>query len=215
VHQGRLKIASENAIGGLMRSIARHRPSRVLEIGPGIGTLSYAMLAKMKSLALHDSGDFLFVTVEDDPFCANQLQKNLQAFDGLYRLLRSTAELEPDLDFDLIVVDGREAPDGGSAGVPYTDALRPHGMIVVEGQRNRQQRRIRESQRSFLHRKMRSANRDRRRDGAGIRNPRFKSYHVYLFEPTALDRADLIIRSSSRKLRRTLRERLGSENRPS
>jgi protein-L-isoaspartate O-methyltransferase len=197
-----------------MRSVARYRPTRVLEIGPGIGTLSYSILAKMKSLALHECDDFLFVTVEDNEFCAQQLQKNLQEFDGLYHLCESIADLDPDLDFDLIIVDGGERPDDKKALIQYTDFMREHGMILVEGQRNRQQLHIRESQRPFIHRKMRSLRQNRLWDGTGIRDPRFKSYHVYLFEPSGRDRAQLIARSYSRRLGVNLLKRLSLGHRP-
>jgi predicted O-methyltransferase YrrM len=211
VHEGRVKIASENTIDGLMTSIIKYRPKRILEIGSGIGTLTHTILSTMTSLELHEHEDYLFMTLEDNPFCLSQMAKNLHEYEGLYRVINSTNELSSDLEFDLIIVDGRGKFDDRKRATNFDDLLSRKGMIIVEGQRTFQRSFIGESyrNRTFVHVKMRSLKQNLSPDGTGTRNPRFKPYHVYLFEPGLSDRvlvpAKGFLRKKGAKAMRRLR----------
>lgn len=65
-------IATQHAISGLMRWLHRVRPSRVLEIGPGIGTLSYTVLRWAEGAGV----PIELTCVEQDAFCRSALIEN-------------------------------------------------------------------------------------------------------------------------------------------
>ena len=58
---GMVGIASEHAIEGLIEVLERYRPRRILELGSGIGTLTYTILATARRLGLdREEGGFTF-----------------------------------------------------------------------------------------------------------------------------------------------------------
>lgn len=73
------------------------KPLRVLELGGGIGTLSYTILAN--SNAVLD-------IYEDDEFCLKSLETNLAQFKGRFNIILSYRILPPVRFYDLMIIDG-------------------------------------------------------------------------------------------------------------
>jgi len=187
-YPGSEHIASENAIRGLIGVLKRARPRRILEMGSGIGTLSFTIISTMRELR---PGDYQLVMVEHHPFCRAQLAINLG--DEFYRttLVRSGREI-PSGEFDLIIVDGGDTFDDR-----YLRFLAPHGMLFVEGHREPQRRIVEQSGRPFvraLYRSMQMEHAEHaavlHRRNAGGRTVRWSGgYWIYQMNPTWTERA--------------------------
>lgn len=79
-------------------SLCEHeKPERILELGGGIGALSYAMLKH---------SDAYVDIYEDDDFCKDELQKNLKEFDGRFSIIPNYRILPPHRAYDFIIIDG-------------------------------------------------------------------------------------------------------------
>ncbi len=144
-HGSLIGIASYKAVHGMTRLIHSRRPMRILEIGSGIGTLTATILYAARSSTLCDHPEFVFATLENHPFCLQQLSKNLHEFTGSYTLIHSVDALShmPVRQFDLIVVDGGGGKDNDDAGHQnISGLLAPKGMIFIEGDRSRQRSEI-------------------------------------------------------------------------
>jgi hypothetical protein len=124
-------IASVFTISGLVHAMARSRPQRMLEVGAGIGTLTYAASAVARELYGDQSDQFVLYAIEDHDGCREALVKNLQDFAGRYTLLRNTAELPHNAaPFDLLCIDGRQ--------LDQLPPMNPRAIIYIEGDRREQ-----------------------------------------------------------------------------
>ncbi len=179
-------IASEQAIGGLSALIRRRRPARILEIGAGIGTLTFTILETATHLGLDQHPEFRFYTIENNDYCLGQLEVNLEDHAGRYRVLHSSAEL-PSTRFDLIVVDGGGDLENDMGVMRFDHMLARGGAILVEGGRAFQRELIESwyGHRDFISGKLESLNPVllERRSGRRAKN---KPYHLFVFEPTFL-----------------------------
>lgn len=201
-------IASEHAIGGLLALVRGRRPTRILELGAGIGTLTFTILEAVTELGIDRRPGYAFYTIENNEFCLGQLAGNLGGFAGRYRILRSTDEL-PKLRFDLIVVDG-----GGDLGndmgvMSFDDRLARGGAILVEGGRSFQRQLIERwyGHRSFVYGKFTASNPtlSARRVELEAKN---KPYHLFVFEPGAFEGTMLRCKSFGNQLGTRIRRRL-------
>lgn len=135
--EGSIHIATPLSIC-VLRDLVQKAKS-VLEMGAGIGTLTYTMLT---------SSDVLLDIYEDNDFCIAQLKKNLQQFEGRYTLLTSYRQRPPRECYDLVIVDGGngEKHDGGDRHViSEIFSLIVPKVIYIEGVRRPQRKKIRES----------------------------------------------------------------------
>src|SRR5919108_5250032 len=62
-------IASEQAISGVLDCINKFRPLRILELGAGIGTLTYTALNAVVLQQIHKQKGYAFFTIENNDFC--------------------------------------------------------------------------------------------------------------------------------------------------
>jgi|GEM_PF-7089596 len=186
---GRVGIASEHAIHGVLSVIKRKKPKKILELGAGIGTLTYAILNSTNAKGIQKDENYVFYTIENNEYCLNQLTINLQDYKGLFTVLSSTNELPEDILFDFIVVDG-----GGDLGndmgvMPFGNMLAPKGIILVEGGRAFQRKKILEwyANRAVIQVKSMATNivTVSRISSTKIVN---KPYHIFIFEPNLLDK---------------------------
>jgi len=138
VQVGSDSIAKPVSIQVMFDFCRQNNPSRILEMGGGIGTLSYALLKH--SQAAVD-------IYEPDDFCLQKLKENLATFEGRYRLIEDYRILPPQREYDLVVVDGgnpsKERPRGEKYG--YFEAvwffllyLKSVKHVYVEGHRHLQ-----------------------------------------------------------------------------
>lgn len=92
-------IATEFALVHLSALLSELRPSRVLEIGAGIGTITRLILD-------HPSEVDLLVSTEENEFCRQALAKNIgDTHAGRWRLISSPNE-ERAGAYDLVIFDG-------------------------------------------------------------------------------------------------------------
>ena len=187
---GKVAIASRHAIGGLIRVIEWRRPEKILELGAGIGTLTFTILATATRLELHRRPGFCFYTIEDHPLCLEQLARNLSRFAGLYRIVGSTEELrDAAVGFDLIVVDGGGDVPGDIKVMDFSNMLAPRGVILVEGYRLFQRKLIAQwyGDRKPIY--LKSEPLRRQLHSAATSEPaENKPYHLFVFEPAGVQR---------------------------
>src|SRR5438552_2510169 len=126
---GSQHIATHGAIEGLIRWLSRARPSSILEVGAGIGTLTYAAVETLNRLG----HPYRLTCLEDNAFCLEQLRNNLaehwrrfEVYDGMGAVPADRGQ------FDFIILDG------GSTSKEYFQRVAPRGVVFVEGWRLRQ-----------------------------------------------------------------------------
>ncbi len=109
------------------------KPKRVLEMGGGIGTLSYTILS--------NSNAFLDI-YEQNSFCRSRLEENLKQFQGRYQIINTYRMLPPSREYDLMIIDGG-AGKGRDKGyfqsawffLSYIQSIK---IVYVEGRRRLQ-----------------------------------------------------------------------------
>jgi len=125
-------IATQETIEKIVDLVKDNKIKSVLEIGSGIGTLTYAVLSNCNA----------YVTAyEPNDVCIEQLKKNLEGFNG-YEIVQNWRELPPRKQYDLIIVDGG-AGVGSDFGFPrliyaYLQYLEDFKYVLVEGYREAQ-----------------------------------------------------------------------------
>jgi len=102
-------IATEKAIKGLIKWLKRHRPKAVLEVGAGIGTLTFACVAALSEGS--EGSDKLspsrLISIEPNDFCRSALRENLRDQWGRFELIRGLTELSAKPGpFDFVIIDG-------------------------------------------------------------------------------------------------------------
>lgn len=93
-------IASDFALAHLSAFVKAIRPTSILEIGAGIGTVTRLLLR-------HDAHPQRIVSTEDNPFCLEQFAANIVRDAPLHHeLVTDQGALNPETDqFDLVVID--------------------------------------------------------------------------------------------------------------
>ena len=128
------QIASEFAMGALWAWLWGRAPMRILEVGSGIGALSWVIADYLTYLLGRPEA----ISVEDDPWCRTEWERNLAAWPVKPILY----DKPPPFDsFDLVVLDGPQMPDDGWA------CLAPGASVFVEGNRREQRAGLRLSMR--------------------------------------------------------------------
>jgi len=109
------------------------KPKRILEMGGGIGTISYALLK---------FSDAFVDIYEHNEFCRGKLKENLAEFNGRYQVIDDYRILPPERVYDLMIVDGGS---GKGKGGGYHEAvwffimyLKSVKIVYVEGNRRLQ-----------------------------------------------------------------------------
>lgn len=90
-------IAGQETLEEIIHYLKNHHVHNILELGAGIGTISYAALRNS-----HAHIDLY----EPNEFCINELQKNLSEFNDRYTLIDNYRTLPPKKSYDLVIVDG-------------------------------------------------------------------------------------------------------------
>lgn len=157
-YPGSQYIAKSGAIHGVSEQIARLRPTRILEVGAGIGTLTYTIITTLEMVGHHAR----VVSIEHDAFCLDALPRNLGPALGKVELRPDTRGLEP-AAFDFVIVDGGTLERGA-----YTELVAPRGRVLVEGFREHQRVAIREAGRPCT---IRNVWEGTARDGGYLANP--------------------------------------------
>lgn len=190
---GQVGIASEQAIKGLIKAIRRYRPITILELGAGIGTLTFTILETVSELNVHEQSGFVFWTIENNEFCLEELARNLKDYEGMFQVADSPqAVRDKNICFDLIVVDGGGDMPNDMGPMDFSGMLAEGGAVLVEGYPLFQRQSIERwyGKRPNVSISM-AALRQTIRDKHTKRIAKNKSYHLFVFEPTLLDRLRL------------------------
>ncbi|MGC8667505.1 MAG: hypothetical protein ACP5VE_05260 [Chthonomonadales bacterium] len=189
-------IASLHALHGLMWWVLRRRPSTILEVGAGIGTLTSGLLWSVERIAAAGAARPILISTEDNAFCVQQIAKNLA--DQLERFhLISDMDAFPQgvASVEFVVIDG------GVLDERYFTRLAPRGVVFFEGFREKQ-RKLLESTvkgRSWVQANFRS--RDRR-----------EGYWIYQLEPTFWERIWFGARNLGDRIRLRVKLLLGNRS---
>lgn len=204
-------IASEHAIGGLIKIIKKKRPKKILELGSGMGTLTYTIMASLGNF-FGKEFSYDFYTVENDEFCLGQLKKNLEGFEDKYTVINNTSEvLSKGTQFNLIVIDGGSNLPSDMGPMNIENMVERKGVIFIEGYRRYQREMIKKwyADRNYITVNIRAAKNFINWENERIKN---KAYWLLQFEPTALQRINFFLLYLRDKLigpRRKIMERLG------
>jgi predicted O-methyltransferase YrrM len=160
------KIASPQSIQGVIGTIRSERPRAILEVGTGIGTLTFAIVGTLAEI----SSTATVVCVETNEFCLGQLRANLGSSLQRVTLVHDVNQLKRK-SFEFAIIDG-----GTLEHAAYADFIAPHGIILIDGFRQKQRDAIRGSGRPVAFAHVRGA------------NPRDGAYWLARFEPTLIER---------------------------
>jgi precorrin-6B methylase 2 len=161
-------IASEHAIAGLVKWLIRKQPRQLLEVGAGIGTLTFTCLATLQQIkARVASYDFQLTSLEGNAFCLSALQQNLSEQWGRFELTQnSPAFAALPTRFDFVIIDGGEQDSA------FVSKVAPRGIIYIEGFMGKK------------HELIAATHRQRPYVGTNFRSKdRKSSYWIYQFEP--------------------------------
>lgn len=130
-------IASPIGLHALLAVVDKTKPKYILEVGGGIGTLSYALLTYSEAR---------IDVFEDHPFCIDQLRKALVRYEDRYTLLDTYERYAlPRTAYDVVIIDG-----GGHAFIyNLIRELDDVRVIFIEGGRREQRKQAR---RALRHR---------------------------------------------------------------
>ena len=131
---GSEQIATPFAIHALRQFLWTHAPRRILEVGAGIGSLSWVLADYLTYLCGYAEA----VSVEDDPWCRTEWERNLAPWRRRPLLFDKVPPYE---FYDLVVLDGPQMPADGWA------CLAPGASVFVEGNRREQRAALRLSMR--------------------------------------------------------------------
>ena len=131
---GAYAIATPVNISAIIAYCISKKPKRVLELGGGIGTLTYCIL---------NYTDAVVEVYEENVFCRGKLLENLDPWSSRISLKESYAQVPSKTEYDLVIIDG---PD--SETIEKRDkltfqvlaALENIECIFIEGSRYSQRR---------------------------------------------------------------------------
>lgn len=127
--EGNQHIASEFAVLKLQELLEGFKVKSILEIGLGIGAVAGSLLKVNKDLA--------YTGTENNEFCLKALKRNIGKDYERLNLFSGINDLEPKGNFDLIIIDGKDA------GLQQLSRhLSSKGIIAIEGDRHDQQREL-------------------------------------------------------------------------
>ena len=117
-------IANLFAIEKVLDIIEFNKPKRILEVGLGIGSISYSVIDYLSN----NKADFEYFGTEANEFCLNQLPKNLKNHYSKVKLFSNIEEIYTKEKFDLIIIDGSD-----SSIEKICDLIKNNGTIFIEG----------------------------------------------------------------------------------
>ncbi len=131
---GSNEIAGMVTLREVIRFCREHKPRAVLELGGGIGTISYAVLSNC---------DATMDIYEHNDFCIGALNENLKEYKERFAIIPSYLSLPPRREYDLIIIDGGKGKHERDGGFPrginaYIHSLDSLKVIFIEGERKSQ-----------------------------------------------------------------------------
>lgn len=127
---GNQHIASLFAIHKLLNILNIYKPKKILEVGLGIGSISYSIIDYLSYKKIK----YEYHGTEANEFCLNALPVNLKEYFKNIKLNNSINEINNTKYYDLVIVDGSD-----SALEKVSKLLTKNGIIFIEGDRKNQQ----------------------------------------------------------------------------
>lgn len=130
---GNQHIANLYAIEKILDILYIHKPKRILEIGLGIGSISYSILN------YYDERNRLveYYGTENNTFCIESLSINLDKYHSKLNIFSSVKDIKKFDYFDLVLIDGSDKSLKDIAKL-----ITKNGLIFIEGDRKNQQNTI-------------------------------------------------------------------------
>lgn len=166
-------IAKEHCVRGLITWLKRREPKNILEIGAGIGTLTFTTLAAQSEIyGDNHRASYKLTSVEKNEFCLSELKKNLSyqwtQFEVIEELPRPPAKVGP---FDFVIIDG------GDQNPNFVSNLSQRAVVFIEGYMSKK------------HWLIADTHKDRKWISTNIRSLNRKAgYWIFQFEPTVSER---------------------------
>lgn len=133
--EGNQHIAGLYAIQKILSLIKENRPQRILEVGLGIGSISYAILTYHKENNLN----VIYDGTEANEFCLSQLEPNLQDLYSQLNIYSDIHSINHNHKYDFVIIDGTDH----SIDL-IKDRINPQGVIFIEGHRLSQTNKMKE-----------------------------------------------------------------------
>jgi hypothetical protein len=139
---GNQHIASEFALKKVLEIIENYKINNVLELGLGIGSISYCILEFSKEL----NNKINYIATESNEFCLEVLPKYLKDHFDKIQIFDNLSEVVSKEKFDLVIIDGKD-----ENLLRIKSMVSNRGIIVIEGDRIPQLELIRNSFPSSLY----------------------------------------------------------------
>ena len=97
-------IAGVFAIETILKLISIYKPKNILELGLGIGSVSYSVIDFLTKKNIK----FNYYGTENNAFCLKELPKNLKEKFNIIKLYNEFKDLQSNLVFDFIIIDGSD-----------------------------------------------------------------------------------------------------------
>jgi hypothetical protein len=124
--EGNQHIASEFALKTILNIISSYQPTRILELGLGIGSISYTVL----HFARVNNYNIRYYGTESNEFCLNVLPKYLRDYLSQVQIFNSLQDISNTEKFDLVIIDGSDE------NIKMMELLlSKNGIIIIEGDR--------------------------------------------------------------------------------
>ncbi|MDN3202995.1 hypothetical protein [Algoriphagus sediminis] len=127
--EGNQHIAGQYALEKILDIIEINQPSKILEVGLGIGSISYTIL----NSSYYKNEDLIYHGTEANEFCLNALKSNLGTHYDRVSISSDLHSMNSEILYDLIIIDGSDESITEIKG-----KISPHGVIFIEGHRGAQ-----------------------------------------------------------------------------
>lgn len=127
---GNQHIANLFAIEKILDILKIHKPKRILEVGLGIGSISYSIMDYFQT-----KNELIeYYGTEANEFCLEALSDNLGEYYSKLKLFLNINQIEKINFFDLVLIDGSD-----HSLENISKLISKHGIIFIEGDRKSQQ----------------------------------------------------------------------------
>ncbi len=140
--EGNQHIASLFALKKTLDILKLYKPKNILEIGLGIGSVSYTILEYCKRNEI----EINYFGTEANEFCLKQLPLNLENHYGKIILYDSIDKINEELKFDFIIIDGAD-----DSLEKIKNQTTVNCCIFIEGDRKFQVEKIKELFPNYLY----------------------------------------------------------------
>jgi len=124
--EGNQHIASEFALKKIIKIIERYKIKNVLELGLGIGSISYCILDFLKEV----NTEINYIGTESNEFCLEVLPKYLKDHFHKIKIFDDLNNVISKGKFDLVIIDGKD-----ENLMKIKNMISNRGIIVIEGDR--------------------------------------------------------------------------------